>query len=266
MSPMPTPPPLKQDPLRIEICKDAEDLARHAAGIFVDLAARSLGSRGRFMVALSGGETPLRTYASIAEEHLATQVVWDAVEIFWGDERCVPPDSPQSNYNAAREMLERLPLPPGNVHKMMGPVDDPETAAVEYEKLLRERFGEETPRFDLIMLGMGSDGHTASLFPGVPPAEPGRLVTVTRLEKGPVRLSLTIDAINAAHTILILVSGSAKAEMIRKILGAGQPPSGLPVQSVKPSRGQLIWLLDADAASALPLPAAGERGEDGGAS
>jgi 6-phosphogluconolactonase len=261
MSPMPSPPPLERDPLRIEICGDAEDLARHAAQLFVNHAGRALGSRSHFSVALSGGSTPRRMYELLTEEHLAYQVVWPAVHFFWSDERCVAPDDERSNYRMAREaLLSHIEMPAGNVHRMPAEEADPEAAAVAYERTLRDHFGDNAPRFDLVLLGMGEDGHTASLFPSSAGLnETQRLVAVVRLADGPRRLTLTLEAINGARAIVVLVSGESKAETVRRVLGANGRAEGLPIQSVRPRDGQLLWLLDADAASKLEKPDDGQE-------
>jgi 6-phosphogluconolactonase len=256
MTPMPASGSVSEAPLRIEICKDAEDLARHAAGLFVTQAGKALGARGSFTVALAGGGTPRGLYALLPMDHYADQVVWPAVEIFWSDERCVPPDHPRSNYRMALEtLLSKVKVPPGNIHRMKGE-DDPVAAATAYEKGLREKLG-GAPRFDLILLGMGADGHVASLFPGSAALEEkDRLVAVSRDPEGMARLTLTLPLINAARAVAILVSGEGKAEMLRRVLGAGVRDEGLPAQRVRPDSGRLIWILDQAAGSLLEPPAA----------
>ena len=256
MSPMPSPPPISQEPLRIDICKDAEDLARHAAGLVVAQASRALGARRQFAIALAGGATPKRLYSLLTQDHYAYQVVWPAAQVYFGDERCVPPDDPKSNYGAVREiLLTGLRVPESNIHRMRGE-DDPPAAAAAYEQELRAGFV-DTPRFDLVLLGMGSDGHTASLFPGSPAlSETERLVAATRDSEGLDRITLTLPVINAAHTVAVLVSGREKAAMLRRVLGAEARPEGFPIQQVKPAGGQLIWVIDEAASSLLDPPAA----------
>lgn len=252
MSPMPSPPPLNEPSLRIEICRDADDLARHAAGLFVSLAGRSLGARRQFTVALSGGETPRRMYRLLTEEHYAFQVVWSAVQVFFSDERCVPPDHPDSNYRMAGEtLLSRVPVPPQNVHRLACE-GDPDDAASAAGKDLLAQFGGVAPRFDCILLGVGTDGHTASLFPGSPALQAAdRLVAATTAPDGSPRLTLTLPVINAARTVMVLASGESKAAIVRRVLGARAVPEGLPMQRVRPLDGQLIWILDEAAASSL---------------
>ena len=253
MSPMPTPPPIKKDPLRIEICRDSGDLARHAAQLVVAEAGRALGSHGRFDVALSGGTTPRELYAELTGEHLSFQIVWSAVHLFWSDERCVGPDDEKSNYRMAHEtLLSKVEIPESNIHRMRGE-EDPETAATGYEATIREHLG-ATPRFDLVLLGMGDDGHTASLFPNDPALDAGdRLVTVARREGDVARLTMTLPLINAARTVMVLVAGEKKADMVLRVLGAEARDEGLPIQSVRPEDGRVVWLLDSGAASLLKM-------------
>jgi 6-phosphogluconolactonase len=255
MTPMPASGPVSEAPLRIEICKDAQDLARHAAGLFVTLAVKALGARSSFAVALAGGETPRSLYALLPINHYADQIVWPAVEIFWSDERCVPPGHPRSNHRMALEtMLLKVKVPPGNIHRMKGE-EDPVAAAAAYEKALRELFG-GPPRFDLVLLGMGADGHVASLFPGSAALEEKeRLVAVSQDPEGMARLTFTLPLINAARAVAILVSGEGKAAMLKRILGAGARDEGLPAQRVRPGAGGLIWILDQAAGSLLEPPA-----------
>ncbi len=257
---MPQPPPLRQDPLRIEICKGPADLARHAAALFADRAGRALGSRGRFAAALSGGDTPRAAYALLAEPVYAHQIVWPAVHVFFGDERGVPPEHPDSNYRTAHEaLLSKVPIPPANVHRMRAEEgEDAEAAACAYEKELHDLLGAE-PRLDLVLLGMGADGHTASLFPGSPAlsgsGSGGGLVASVEDPEGRRRLTLTPTAINAAGCVAVMVSGASKAEIVRRVLGRDARPEGLPIQAVRPTGGQLLWLLDEAAASLLEPPA-----------
>jgi len=254
MSPMPTPGPLSEQPLRIEICQDADDLARHAAGLIVAQAGRAFGSRRQFALALSGGQTPRLTYELLTQDHYAYQIVWPAVRIWFSDERCVPPDDARSNYRMVQEtLLSRVPIPDDNVRRMRGE-DDPQRAAADYEKQLDASFT-GGPRFDLVLLGMGPDGHTASLFPGSDAVMvTGRSVVATRDPQGMSRLTLTLPAINAARAVAVLVSGQEKAAMLRRVLGAEARDEGLPIQKVKPA-GQLIWMIDEAAASELSPPA-----------
>jgi len=253
MSPMPSPPPIKEDPLRIEICRNAGDMARHAALLFVRQAGRALGAGGRFAVALSGGQTPRGTYALLPEEQYAYQIVWPAVHLFFSDERCVGPDDPASNYRMVREtLLHGIDIPAENVHRMRGE-DDPQEAAAGYAEALDAFFG-GAPRFDLVMLGVGGDGHTASLFPSSPAlGATDRSVAAVAGPDGMRRLTLTLPVINAAKMVMVMASGEEKAEMVRRVLGKDAVDEGLPIQRVRPADGQLVWVLDADAASLLQM-------------
>jgi 6-phosphogluconolactonase len=240
---------------------DADSLARAAAEHFTNLATEAMAARGRFVVALSGGSTPRTTYALLASDEFAGRVDWPRVHVFWGDERCVPPDHSDSNYRMAREtLLDHVPLPTRNVHRLPDEME-PEQAAGEYERTLRSFFaqqprGKETrdgkpiPRFDLVLLGMGEDGHTASLFPGTAALhEQTRWVVAHYVDKlSAWRVTLTPVAINAAAHVTFLVSGAGKAERLREVLDGQHQPDVLPAQIVRPTDGRLLWLADAAAA------------------
>jgi 6-phosphogluconolactonase len=208
------------------------------------LATEAVVARGRFVVALAGGSTPKATYALLAGEDLAARVEWSLVHVFWGDERCVPPDHPDSNYRLAREaLLDKVLVPARNVHRIQGELP-PEQAAAAYAVELDAVLG-ASGRFDLILLGMGRDGHTASLFPGSAAlTEHQRLVVAVYVE--PLhswRVTLTLPVINAAREVVFLVSGAAKASALERVR-AGEPvPAGL----VRPAPGRLTWLVDQDA-------------------
>jgi 6-phosphogluconolactonase len=237
------------------------DVARAAADLFVDLARDAVQRTGRFVVALSGGSTPNALYELLASDAYAPRVDWARVHVFWGDERCVPPHDPASNYRSARErLLDRVPVPPGQVHRMRGE-SDPRAAAVSYEHELRTTFA--TPsgpartvpgaRFDLVLLGMGPDGHTASLFPSTAAVhESTRWVVahwVTAVSMW--RITLTPIVIDAAATVAFLVAGSDKAATLRRVLEGPREPDLLPSQAIAPTNGRLVWLVDAAAASQL---------------
>lgn len=231
----------------------AEAAAERVAGIAVEAVARA----GRFTVALAGGATPKGLYARLAAEPHRARVPWRAAQVFWGDERCVGPEHPESNYlMAAETLLRHVPIPPGQIHRMRGEDPDPARAAADYERRLRTVFQVAPgvpPRFDLILLGLGADGHTASLFPGSPVLrEAKRLVTAVHVEGlGASRLTLTLPVLNAAAVILFLVSGEDKAEAIRAVLEPTRPETPLPAQLVRPRDGTLTWLVDAAAARLL---------------
>lgn len=225
---------------------DAERLARAAAEHFVTQAAEAIAARGQFTVALAGGSTPRATYALLAAE----EVDWPSVHVFWGDERCVPPDHPDSNYRLAREaLLDHVPLTTGNVHRIRGEIS-PEEAAADYERTLRSFFARRpegpTARFDLILLGMGEDGHTASLFPGTAALhEQTRWVVAHYVDKLRAwRVTLTPVVINAAAQVTFIVAGAGKAERLREVLTGPYRPDALLAQVVRPTDGCLLWLTD----------------------
>lgn len=238
----------------LRILPDLEAVSREAAKRFAAAAAKAVRARGRFTVALPGGTTPLGLFSLLAASPLREVLPWDRTQVFWGDERCVPPDDPASNYGAAHALLlSRAPVPPANIHRMRGE-DNPAQAAAAYEAEVRAAFGLKegaVPRFDLILLGLGEEGHTASLFPGSPVLrETDRLVAAPFVEHlSTSRLTLTLPVLNAAREVLVLVAGGNKAAALREALeGQG---NRLPIQQVKPRAGVLTWLVDAAAAELL---------------
>jgi len=237
----------------IVILPDADALARVAAEHFAGLAREAVKSRKRFTAVLSGGSTPGGLFRLLAEEPYRTQIPWAQVHLFWADERCVPPDDPGSNYYLTHEtLIEHIPIPPENVHRMQGELE-PKAAAKLYELALQDFFCGPRPRFDLVLLGMGEDGHTASLFPGSPLlAETERLAAPAQAsyqDRPAQRVTLTLPALNSARQILFLVAGSAKARIVQAVMEG--PAGRLPAQYIQPTAGQLTWLLDAEAASLL---------------
>jgi len=229
-------------------------LMEAAAEGFVGAAAAAVRARGRFAVALAGGATPRRLYALLASPPYASRVDWARVHVFWGDERCVPPDDPMSNYRmACVALLAHVPLPAENVHRIRGE-DDPDAAAAAYERELREAFaGPPVARFDLVLLGMGGNGHTASLFPGGAAIhETERWVMADYVaEMSMWRVTLTPVVINAAAEVVFLVSGPEKAATLKRVLEGPYQPDALPAQVVAPAAGRLRWLVDTAAAAAL---------------
>jgi 6-phosphogluconolactonase len=229
----------------LEVYADAAELARAAAEHFVAHAAEAITARSRLLVALAGGSTPRATYTLLATGQFASRIDWPRVHVFWGDERCVPPDHADSNYRMAHEaLLAHVPIPVENVHRIVGELD-PAQAAAAYEEELESTLGADG-RLDLVLLGMGSDGHTASLFPGTAALkEQERWVVENYVEKlKSWRITLTLAAINAARQATFLVGGSSKAEPLARIR-AGE---GLPAGLVQPVGGDLIWLVDREAA------------------
>ncbi|MBX3004509.1 MAG: 6-phosphogluconolactonase [Anaerolineales bacterium] len=235
------------------IFANASELATGAAGFVAARAQEAIATRGRFDVALSGGSTPLSAYAQLAAPPLRDSVDWQQVHIFWSDERCVPPDDAQSNYAAAKAaLLDHVAIPQANIHRMRGELP-PAQAAEDYRQQLAEHFHTPAfPIFDLILLGLGTDGHTASLFPGSAALRTGEVpVTenyVSSLESW--RLTFTLPLINSARKVAFLVSGAGKAAMVSEVLTPGGRP--LPAKAVNPHSGGLTWLLDTDAAASLP--------------
>jgi 6-phosphogluconolactonase len=239
----------------IRISKTAQELFAAAATEFAAQAAAAVRTNGRFTVALSGGSTPKSLYARLAA---TPGIPWDKICFFWGDERHVPPDSPESNYRMAHEaMLAKVPVRPENVFRIRGEEKDAAAAALQYEKVLQDFFHlspGQLPRFDLILLGVGPDGHTASLFPGTTAlTEQHRLVVANWVEKFKTfRITFTFPVLNAAACVLFLSSGKDKATTLREVLE--NPSANLPSQGVRPTHGRLIWFVDEGAAGALSHP------------
>jgi 6-phosphogluconolactonase len=241
----------------VRIFPDPEALARAAADFFVALAKRRIAAEGRFSVALSGGSSPKQLYAFLASPPYRDAVPWPQMHFFWADERCVPPEHPESNYKLAYSaFLSLVPLPEANIHRIKGE-EGPVAAARSYEGDLRNFFnGPGVPAFDLIMLGAGEDGHTASLFPGSPLLqETARLAAPVYLDRpGRDRVTLTLLVLNHAAHVLFLASGSAKADVVSGVLDenyARRFPAGL----VRPVNGEVTWFIDREAAKKLHRPA-----------
>ncbi len=242
--------------MEIRTLTTPQELFATAAEEVVRTANEAVAQRGRFTIALSGGSTPKNLYNLLAT-NARTALPWDRMFFFWGDERHVPPTDPDSNYRMADEtMLSKIPVAAGNVFRIAAENPDAAAAAEAYEQALRKFFAVgpgQFPRFDLILLGMGPDGHTASLFPGTAALqEKSRLVVANWVEKLKAsRISLTLPVLNAAYCVTFLVSGTDKAAVLRTVLEENAPTEQYPSKLVKPSDGKLIWLLDRAAASAL---------------
>jgi 6-phosphogluconolactonase len=300
----------------IEIVPDEQALARRGAELFVSAAQGATAARGYFAAALSGGSTPRGLYETLASRFGGVRTPWPRIHLYWGDERCVPPDHPDSNYGMARAaLIAHVALPPDNVHRMRGE-DEPEAAALAYEVELHSpplgpgiagasagiyapvtgpprrpsvvapprRSGSggppvpapvprailpglagsavpgETslttpPIIDLILLGLGNDGHTASLFPHTAPLrEEERLCVVNTAPNGSTRLTVTFPVINAARRVMFVVTGAAKAGIVAEVIEGLRLPDAVPAQRVDPHPGELVWLLDEAAASELNPP------------
>jgi 6-phosphogluconolactonase len=242
---------------RIEVWPGLAELSERAAHLLHDIALQSISKRGDFRLALSGGSTPKALFELLAGEHHAQRMAlaWPRAEVFWADERCVPPDDPQSNFRLAHQsLLSHVPVPASQVHRMRGE-DEPESAAAAYASLIKSRFGSAEPVFDLILLGMGDDAHTASIFPHSPllkDSGENRLVAAPYVEKLRAhRLTLTLNVLNRAAHVIFLVSGEGKAEPLRKVFASPDEDAELPARWVRPVKGELVWLVDEDAARAL---------------
>ena len=226
----------------IQIFDSSEELARAAAEVFVTRCGKA--------VALSGGSTPRAMYEVLAQS-FRDRVAWSGIHFFWSDDRHVPPDDPESNYRLAHEaLLSHVPVPPNNIHRIRSENPSAADAASEYEQTLIEVTGSDLPRLDLIFLGLGGDGHTASIFPGSEVLhETKRLVAAPWVEKlNAYRITMTLPLLNNAALIVFLVSGSEKAEIVREVLEGEEK---YPAQAVKPVNGELLWMLDKDAAAKL---------------
>jgi 6-phosphogluconolactonase len=244
----------------VRVVSDEEEVARAGAEEFVAAVAR-VGSRGPCRVLLSGGRTPEPMYRILASEPTRSRIDWNSVECYFGDERPVPPDDPDSNFGLVRRtLLEPLGLRAPRTYRIRGESSDLELAAVRYEALLRNRFSAyppEDPAFDLVFLGLGAEGHTASLFPGLTiPESPPRLVVSVWIEAlHSMRATVTYRVLNAARRVLFLVAGKEKAAAARQTLapdGSGEPT---PASRVAPRNGEVMWILDREAASCLPRAA-----------
>jgi 6-phosphogluconolactonase len=245
----------------VRVFEGATELKAAVAEEIAEAARQAVEERGRFSWALSGGSTPRDLYRSLASEAWRDRMPWPAIHFFWGDERHVPPDHPDSNFRMAREaMLDAVPVPPENIHRIHAEEPDAQRAAAEYEATLRVFFGltsgDESggwPRFDLILLGLGKDGHTASLFPGSPAVhERERLVVAPWVEsQRTFRITLTPPVLNQARRAIFLVAGEDKAEAVHEVIRGERNPDRYPAQVVE---GNCLWMVDR-AAARLLLPA-----------
>lgn len=238
----------------VRVFPDAAALGRAAAAVFVERAGAAIAARGRFSVALAGGSTPRAMYRELAAPTLASGVDWTRVHVFFGDERAVPPGDPASNYGmASAALLDHVPIPRAQVRRLPADDADLERAARAYEDALRAALG-DPPALDLALLGMGADGHTASIFPGTPAAgEARRLVVRGRAPVAPHdRLTLTAPAFAAARAVLFLVTGADKAAAAWEVLCGPRDPGRFPAQLPNPASGDRTWFLDRAAAARLP--------------
>lgn len=237
----------------IRVLPDLITLSTAAARLFTDSASDAIRVRGRFLVALSGGSTPTMLYRLLVR----APIDWTRVHVFWGDERLVPPENLESSYGQAREaLLLHVPIPTENVHRVSSEME-PAAAAMDYARVLKEFAATslEWPRFDLILLGMGEDGHTASLFPGSPVEVTEPVVAVTAQYQGrPARrVSLTPLVFNAARQVVFLVTGANKALTLNEVFNDYNSLEQYPVRRIQPADGQVTWLVDEAAGSALKI-------------
>lgn len=248
---------MSQAPPEIVVAPDPDAVADEAARRFADAARASVRTRGAFHVALSGGSTPQRFHARLATDPAYASLPWAETHVYFGDERCVPLDHEDSNFRMAHEaLLSRVPVPTDQVHRMEGEDPQPRHAAQRYEARLRGAMPHgagEIPRFDLVWLGFGADGHTASLFPGTEALdETARLVIAPWANAVEAyRLTLTLPVLNAARAVMFVVEGKGKAGVVRRVLAPRDGEPILPAARVRPETGACAWLLDTAAASAL---------------
>lgn len=242
--------------MSVEIFPDLNAATSAALGCVLRTVADAVRARGRCLIALSGGNTPADLYARMGQAPVVGQLPWPEIELFFSDERCVGPDDPQSNYGMVkRTLLDNAPIPESNVHRIQGELD-PATAATAYETEIRESLAlpaSAVPRFDLILLGMGPDGHTASLFPHTTALSVrDRLVAANQVPQLKTnRITLTVPVLNDAREVVLLVAGSDKAEALKAVLAGPRNPEQYPAQFILPRDGRLTWLVDHDAASQL---------------
>ena len=237
----------------VEILTDTAALAIRAAQIVLESSLKAISSKGTFSIGLSGGSTPKTLYELLADpvHEFRNQFPWSQTHFFWTDERHVAPDSPDSNYRMVHEaMLSRVAVPQANIHRIPGELRNAEHAAANYEKELKKFFG-NLPKLDLVLLGMGSDGHTASIFPGSEVLDESHQLVVAPWvnQLNSYRLTMTLPILNNADVVLVLVSGEEKAEMLHRVLKG--PEHQYPVLAIQPTNGSLIWLVDSAAASKL---------------
>ena len=239
----------------LKVYRDLEDASRNAAQILAEAAQTAVKERGRFSLVLSGGSTPRRLYELLAEPPYREQVPWDKTHVFWGDERCVPANDERNNAHMARlTFLDNVPIPYEQIHPIVSTLP-PIKAAEKYQDTLREFFSGHLPIFDFILLGLGDNGHTASLFPETPVLDEKRFwvseVYVSSLHMW--RVTLTAPVLNRARKIVFLISGTSKAWVLNQVLNGPRSPKQLPAQLIQPQGGELLWLADQAAASLIQM-------------
>jgi len=237
----------------VRVFQDPEVLSHAAAALFVETANQAITQRGQYLVALSGGKTPERLYALLAQSPYRELIDWPKLRAFWGDERCVPAEDLNSNYRQARDLfLSHVPVPPENVRRVRTELE-PGLAAEDYALALRKNASPplQWPRFDLVLLGLGEDGHTASLFPHSPleTMKPTLAVMAPGQDRSGWRVTMTPPVFNSAHRVVFLVQGVGKSKIVASILYGEPNPELWPAQRIRPEDGELIWMLDTGAAA-----------------
>jgi 6-phosphogluconolactonase len=245
--------------MHIAIYPDLDTISQQAAAYIARIAREAIVTHGRFTLALSGGNTPKKLYGLLATEPYRSQIDWQLVDIFWSDERCVPPDDPESNYYMAQEvMLSRISIPVAQVHRMPADRPDRDAASLAYTRDMQRVFGTDgIPDFDLMQLGMGPEGHTASLFPHQPSLrETQRLVMPVSVPKPPPdRLTFTPPILNAAHHVLFLATGADKVDALHAVIEGADNPEEYPAQIVRPPNGEVTWMVDSAIAQKIHVKA-----------
>jgi 6-phosphogluconolactonase len=237
----------------IKVFTDTESLSRGAADLFAKAVEQAVASRGLFSVLISGGETPRRTYDLLAREPFCQRIPWKYVHLFWGDERCVAATDPRNNAHMARRtLLDRVPLPEQQIYPMVCQ-GAPQMAASYYERVLRAHFPDGVASFDLVMLGLGDDGHTASLFPGAATLEEQHHWVMPTQKPGEdiMRVTVTTPLLNQARQVVFLVSGPGKATVLQRVLEGPYIPGELPAQLIKPLYGTVLWYVEESASRLL---------------
>ncbi|MGE3804567.1 MAG: 6-phosphogluconolactonase [Gemmataceae bacterium] len=237
----------------VHVYPDAAAVFKAAADLFAEQASKSIAARGRFVANLSGGSTPKGVFELLGQPPYRDQVPWDKVHLWWGDERCVGPDDPKSNYHMTRlAMIDHVKIPKGNVHPVDGTLP-PVDGARKYEDEIKQFFGKDKPQFDLIFLGLGDNGHTASLWPDSPVLEEKKRLAAEAYapEQDLWRVTLTAPILNEGRLIAFLLKGADKADVLKQVLEGPYQPKTLPAQLIKPTSGELRWLVDEAAAAKL---------------
>jgi len=241
----------------VEVANDAESLAHRSVDFFIEQANKAVAQKGVFHVAISGGHTPQRFYELLGQSDYANKIPWDKMQLFWVDERYVPPESALSNYKLAVDtFLGHVPIPEANVHRILTEFDDLSEAAHNYEQSIRKIFGidkKKLPKFDLIVLGMGADGHTGSLFPNsYAPFDTEDLACVVyALDNEVARITLTHPVLCEASRLAVLVSGREKAKTLKEVLTSEPDEVRFPIHTLWPVLDKITWLVDSQAATLL---------------